>query len=279
MGYETQTIPLGASNEMNLTMNISQQVLDELVVMGYGTEIKANVTGSVSSVKSEDIALTPVSTIEQTLQGKAAGVFIEANNGKIGSGMRIRIRGASSINANSDPLYVVDGIPINTSPVNDGFSIRLNPLNDIDFNNVESVEILKDASASAMYGSRGANGVIIITTKRGKAGNAKITVDYQQGFSKPTRLRDFMNAEEYVDYFTEAAINGGIYDFANNLSGYATEEAAINAYLNKLDKQLDRNAGWSDWETNETNTDWQALAFQKPIPICSVLLLQVEQIS
>ncbi len=263
VGYETQTIPLGASNEMNLTMNISQQVLDELVVMGYGTEIKANVTGSVSSVKSEDIALTPVSTIEQTLQGKAAGVFIEANNGKIGSGMRIRIRGASSINANSDPLYVVDGIPINTSPVNDGFSIRLNPLNDIDFNNVESVEILKDASASAMYGSRGANGVIIITTKRGKAGNAKITVDYQQGFSKPTRLRDFMNAEEYVDYFTEAAINGGIYDFANNLSGYATEEAAINAYLNKLDKQLDRNAGWSDWETNETNTDWQALAFQK----------------
>lgn len=262
IGYTAQTIAISSSDKINVTLKISQQLLDELVVTGYGTEIKSQLTGSISSVKSEDIALTPVSTIEQTLQGRAAGVFIEANNGKVGSSMRIRIRGASSINANSEPLYVVDGIPINTAPANDFFSIRLNPLNDIDFNNVESVEILKDASAAAIYGSRGANGVILITTKRGKSGNAKITVDYQQGFSNPTRLREFMNAEEYVNYYTEAAINAGIYDFANNLGGYASEEAAINAYINRLEKQLDRNSGWSDWENGETNTDWQSLAFQ-----------------
>ncbi|MFN3939587.1 MAG: SusC/RagA family TonB-linked outer membrane protein, partial [Chitinophagales bacterium] len=263
VGYETQIVSIGDKIIMDIQLRISQQVLDELVVMGYGSEIKTKISGSVSQVKSEDIALIPVSTVEQTLQGKAAGVFIEANNGKVGSSMRIRIRGSSSINANSEPLFVVDGIPINTVAVNDYDYIQLNPLNDLDFNNIESVEILKDASAAAIYGSRGANGVIIITTKRGKAGNAKITVDYQQGFSKPTRLRDFMNAEEYVNYYMEAAVNAGIYDYANNLSGYPSEEAAINAYINRLEKQLDRNSGWSDWEKGETDTDWQSLAFQK----------------
>ena len=97
------------------------------------------------------------------------------------------------------------------------------------------MEVLKDASASAIYGSRAANGVLIITTKRGKEGKAKITLDYQQGFSEPTPLREFLNAEEYIDYFTQAAINAGEYDFANGLSGYATVEEAVEDLLKKYD--------------------------------------------
>ncbi|MBC8173345.1 MAG: TonB-dependent receptor [Chitinophagales bacterium] len=265
IGYETQQIVIGTSNNMNVAMKTANQLLEELVVVGYGTEIKSQLTGSVSQVKSEDIALTPVSTVEQTLQGKVAGVFIESNNGKVGSSVRLRIRGSSSINANNEPLYVVDGIPINTASVNDGDYVYLNPLNDIDFNDIASIEVLKDASASAIYGSRGANGVVIITTKRGKKGDTKITLDFQYGFSKPTRLREFMNGEQYLSYYTEAAINAGIYDYANGISGFDSEEEAIDDYLRDVDRKFKKLDGYSDYTTDEINTDWQSLAFQTAV--------------
>lgn len=262
IGYEPQSILLGPKNVLYVSMQMSQEILEEVVIVGYGTEVKTKVTGSISEIKADQIALTPVSTVEQTLQGKAAGLFIEANNGKIGGDVKIRIRGSSSINASNQPLIIVDGIPINTTAVNDYYNVKLNPLNDIDFNDIASVEVLKDASASAIYGSRGANGVIIITTKRGKAGNAKITLDYQQGFSKPTRLRDFLNAEEYLDYYTEAAINAGTYDFNNGITGYSTVEEAVAAYISKVEKKFDRLGGYTDWRNDYANTDWQSLAFQ-----------------
>ena len=265
IGYMTQKIEIKSNNIINVSLKPSGEMLDELVVVGYGTEIKAKLTGSISEISGEDIALTPVSTVEQTLQGKAAGVFIEANNGKVGGDVKIRIRGSSSINASNQPLFIVDGIPINTTAINDYYNVQLNPLNDIDFNDIESVEILKDASASAIYGSRAANGVIIITTKRGKEGNSKITVDYQRGFSKPTRLREFLNAGEYVDYYTQAAINAGEYDFANNISGYTTVEEAVDAYVTTVEKKFDKLSGYSDWRNGETNTDWQPLAFQDAV--------------
>jgi len=262
VGFETQKILLSAKNVVYVSLKMSQEILEEVVVVGYGTVVKTKVTGSISEIKADQIALTPVSTVEQTLQGKAAGLFIEANNGKIGGDVKIRIRGSSSINASNQPLIIVDGIPINTVAVNDYFNVNLNPLNDIDFNDIASVEVLKDASASAIYGSRGANGVIIITTKRGKAGKSKITLDYQQGFSKPTRLREFLNAEEYIDYYTEAAINGGTYDFNNGISGYGTVEEAIADYIEDVEKKFDRLAGYSDWRNDYVNTDWQSQAFQ-----------------
>jgi TonB-linked SusC/RagA family outer membrane protein len=266
VGYNTQNASIGASNIIDITLQVINEILDDVVVVGYGTEIKSQVTGSISQVKAEDIELTPVSTVEQALQGKAAGVFIEANNGKVGGAMKIRIRGSSSINAGNQPLFVVDGVPINTTYANDGSYVYLNPLNDIDFNDIESVEILKDASAAAIYGSRGANGVVIITTKRGKAGNAKITVDYQHGWSKPTRLREFMDGQQYIDYYTQAAINAGEYDFANNISGYDTEEEAIEKYLTTIEKKLDKMTNGADWANGDfENTDWQQYAFQDAV--------------
>lgn len=265
VGYETQKITLGEKNVVYVSLKMSQEILEEVVVVGYGTEVKTKVTGSISEIKSDEIALTPVSTVEQTLQGRAAGLFIESNNGKVGGDVKIRIRGSSSINASNQPLIIVDGIPINTVAINDYFNVYLNPLNDLDFNDIASVEVLKDASASAIYGSRAANGVLIITTKRGKEGKAKITLDYQQGFSEPTRLREFLNAEEYIDYFTQAAINAGEYDFANGLSGYATVEEAVEDYIGDVEKKFDRLAGHTDWRNDYANTDWQSLAFQKAI--------------
>ena len=115
IGYKTQKATIKATNILNISLNPTEEMLEELVVVGYGTEIKTKLTGSISEIDGEDIALTPVSTVEQTLQGKAAGVFIEANNGKVGGDVKIRIRGSSSINANNQPLFIVDGIPINTA--------------------------------------------------------------------------------------------------------------------------------------------------------------------
>ncbi len=262
VGYKTQKIEIGTLTVINVVLEADQKLLDEVVVVGYGTQIKTQVTGSISSVNGEQLEHIPVTSVEQALQGKAAGVFIEANNGKVGSDIKIRIRGSSSINASNQPLIVVDGIPINTVAVNDYYNLYLNPLNDIDFNNIASVEILKDASASAIYGSRGANGVILITTKRGQEGAAKITIDHQQGWSDPTGLREFMNAKEYVSYYTQAAINAGEYDFENGISGYATVEESIADYLDDVTKKFDRLAGYSDYTIGGINTDWQALAFQ-----------------
>ncbi|MBK9730900.1 MAG: TonB-dependent receptor [Chitinophagaceae bacterium] len=263
VGYETQQIDFLHQSTIDVSLSNTEQLLKEVVVVGYGTQIKTEVTGSIAEVKGEDIARAPVTSIEQALQGKAAGVFVETNNGKVGSAIKVRVRGSSSITANNEPLYVVDGIPINTKAVNDEVNLSINPLNDIDFNNIESVSILKDAAAAAIYGSRGANGVVLITTKRGKEGKSKVTIDYQQGWSKPTRLREFMNTDQYVNYFEQAAVNGGKYDFANGLSNYDTEQEAIDDYLEDVHKQFDRNSGWADWTTREVSTDWQSLAFQK----------------
>lgn len=263
VGYETVQLDFKEQVVLNATMSNTEQLLKEVVVVGYGTQIKTEVTGSISAVEGEDLARAPVVSIEQALQGKAAGVFVETNNGKVGSAIKVRVRGSSSISASNEPLYVVDGIPINNKAVNDEVNLSLNPLNDIDFNNIESVSILKDASAAAIYGSRGANGVVLITTKRGRAGAPKVTLDYQQGWSKPTRLREFMNTEQYVGFFEQAAVNGGKYDYANGISGYDSEQEAIDDYLEDVHKQFDRNTGWADWTTNEVSTDWQSLAFQK----------------
>jgi TonB-linked SusC/RagA family outer membrane protein len=209
--------------------------------------------------------------VEQTLQGKAAGVFIEQNNGKVGSAVRVRVRGSTSITASNDPLYVVDGVPINTTAINDGLYVYLNPLNDINFNDIESVSILKDASASAIYGSRGANGVILITTKRGKKGAAKIDFDYQQGWSEPTRTRDFLDANQFVDYFTQAAINAGKYRWAQGIGNFDSEQDAIDKAVANLNDDFAQISGGTELGT--VNTDWQAQAFQKATSLTTNLAI------
>ena len=206
----------------------------------------------------------------QALQGRAAGVFVESQSGRVGEGIKVRIRGAGSLTASNEPLYVVDGIPITTSSINSAqngsTSSNGSALSSINFNDIESFEILKDASAAAIYGSRAANGVVLITTKRGKSGKPAINASLQYGFNSPTKAdRGWLNSEEYIAYYREAARNGAIYDFnrAGNPNGNASEQENIDEYMGIMEGRFNRYSGHSDWRTLETNTDWQKEAYQK----------------
>lgn len=251
LGFESQEITItGSAVEVSLKAGATQS-LDEVIVVGYGTKIKKDLTGNIARVKGAEIANTPVANFTQALQGRAAGVFVESQSGKVGEGIKVRIRGGGSINATSDPLYVVDGIPINGDP-NSG-----NGLSDINFNDIETFDILKDASAASIYGSRAANGVVLITTKKGKAGKTSLNVNFQYGTNKPTGYRGFLDAREYVDLLREAAINSDIIEGVDPLdpAQYA------GSWLQFAENRLTRYSGYSNWRNLETNTNWEKLAF------------------
>ena len=206
-----------------------EATLSEVVVVGYGTKSKQDVTGSVTKVAAKEINNTPATSFETAIQGRASGVLVQQQNGKLGQGINIRIRGASSVSAGNEPLYVVDGIPVISGSLSNN-GAPTDPLADINMNDIESIDILKDASATAIYGSQGSNGVVMITTKKGRTGTAKVNLGYFTGFQKPTGKREFLNAQQYVDYFEQAAVGAGKQDFANQDPAnpdFATVEDAI----------------------------------------------------
>ncbi|WP_162427103.1 SusC/RagA family TonB-linked outer membrane protein [Pontibacter pudoricolor] len=207
VGMTTQEIPVNGRSTINVQLRSDEQQLEEVVVVGYGTQLKQELTGNVAQVSGEAIENIPAPSLESALQGRAAGVYINQGSGKLGSGMNIRIRGAASVSASNQPLYVVDGIPVTSSDIGTTNLEPLNPIADINPNDIESIEILKDASAAAIYGSRGSNGVVIITTKRGKAGKTNVNFNYYTGFSRPTKIREFLTGPEYIELFSEAAVN------------------------------------------------------------------------
>jgi len=257
IGYEDQEVDV-KGNSMNISLSQFTRSLNEVVVTGYGSQVKRDLTGSIARVKGSDVQNMPVPNLSQALQGRAAGVFVEAQNGKVGEGIKVRIRGATSINGSNEPLYVVDGVPLVGGIFGSASA-------DINFNDVESFDILKDASATAIYGSRAANGVILITTKRGKSGKTKFTFNTQYGTQDPTGKREFLNAAEYIEFFKEAAVNTAKYHFnrAGNWRGFASEAAAITNMTTWMEGRFTRYSGHSDWRTLQTNTDWQELAFDQ----------------
>lgn len=194
MGYVTQEVSIQNRTEISVTLQEDSQLLDEIVITGYTSQEKQKITGAVASVSREDLNKLPVASIDQALQGRAPGVTVTQNTGAPGEGVAIRIRGVGSINSGNSPLYIVDGIP--TQDIN-SFSMK----------DVDDIRILKDASASALYGSRATNGVVIITTKSGKAGTSKIQFDTQIGFQKPSRLIKMANNQQYINIYNEAANN------------------------------------------------------------------------
>lgn len=218
VGMTMQEIPVNGRSTINVQLRSDEQQLEEVVVVGYGTQLKQELTGNVAQISGDQIANVPTPSLESALQGRAAGVYINQGSGKLGSGINIRVRGAASVSASNQPLYVVDGIPVTSSDLGSTNTEPLNPIADINPNDIESIEILKDASASAIYGSRASNGVVIITTKRGKAGKTNVNFNYYTGWSKPTKIREFLNAAEYIELFTEAAENEG-YD-AEEMFGF-----------------------------------------------------------
>ncbi len=206
VGYKKKEVEINGRTTIDMVLPLDLQKLNDVVVVGYGSAIKREITGSIAKVKASEVADMPVATIDAAIQGKAAGVVVQGSSGKVGSGISIRVRGPSSLSASNEPLYVVDGIPLSTD-IGNGITtnISTNPLVDINPQDIESIDVLKDAAAAAIYGARGANGVVLITTKKGKSGRTKVTVSAQQGFSDPTRTLRMLNAQEYVDYYRRAA--------------------------------------------------------------------------
>ena len=196
VGYIAKEIEVGNTTKLTVSLQQDSQALDEVVVVGYGTVKKSDLTGSLTSVKAKEINAFPTTNVLQALSGRASGVQVIQNTGSPGGAVSVRIRGTNSVQGSNEPLYVVDGFPSSGS----------NPtiLNNTD---IESIEILKDASATAIYGSRGANGVVLITTKQGKAG--KVQVDYEGSYSVQTLRKnlDLMNAKEYATFYNEQATN------------------------------------------------------------------------
>lgn len=190
IGYSTQEMVVGDQTTINIIMMEDALSVDEVVVIGYGVQKKALNTGSISSVKGEELKNTPASRADQAIQGRTAGVSVLSNSGSPGAGTNIRIRGVNS-NGNSNPLFIVDGM-------------KTGDINNIDPGDIESFDVLKDAASAAIYGTEGANGVIIITTKSGKAGEAKISYDFQYGLQSSRSDMELMNASEYQQWMQES---------------------------------------------------------------------------
>jgi TonB-linked SusC/RagA family outer membrane protein len=238
----------------------SSAQLNEVIVVGYGQSQKREVSGSISKVGGSELQNQPVQSFESALQGKAPGVVIENSSGKLGQGIKVRIRGTASISASTQPLYVIDGVPLTTSSQSDINNEPTNPLIDLNPSDIESVDILKDAAAAAIYGARAANGVVLITTKKGTRNNkSTIELNSSVGFSNPTKKRGFLNAREYVDALRAAATNDGRYEFQNgNPTGYASEQDAIDDYVGFVETELlDYYSLGTDWRNAATDVNWE----------------------
>lgn len=217
IGFKSQEITVGDQQTINVELEENVQMLEDLVVIGYGEQKRSTLTGSVSSVSAEEIENTPVAGTDQLLQGRAAGVQISTNSGTPGGGVFVKIRGTTSISGGSDPLYIVDGIPIQTG--NFGLDLggaTTSALADIDPSDIQSIEILKDASATAIYGARAANGVVLITTKRGSVSAPTLKVSTYYGFEEPVNMPDLVSGSQFEMLMNESArINGEAEPYPN----------------------------------------------------------------
>ncbi len=228
IGYTRKEMGIPANGgALDITMDAANSDLNEVVVVGYGTQRRRDVTGAISKISSEKINSIAAPSFEAALQGKAPGVQIIQGSGLAGSASVVRIRGIGSITASGDPLYVIDGIPIISDPFLRGNSSAMNqnPLASLNPNDIESVEVLKDAGAAGIYGSRGANGVILVTTKRGKSGKASFNYNNKLGLSTYANKPDFVNSAGWVQLRQEAWENDGNTGFAT-LPGYNNDQTS-----------------------------------------------------
>jgi len=223
IGYVSKEVLVGNKTTINVTMTTDAKQLSEVVVVGYGTQTKAEFTGSAASVSGEKLKDMPVQSFDQGLAGRATGVSIAQPNGVLNNAPVIRIRGVNSISLSSYPLIVVDGIPINSGEVSASSNVPNNPLGDINPADIESIDVLKDAASTSIYGSRAAAGVLLITTKRGKAGKPKVTYEGWAGATKATRLPDMLNAEQFMMIKNEAVLNAKILGGNANNPNVASE--------------------------------------------------------
>jgi len=246
VGYQTQEAVIGNRASVDLTMTPEASGLSEVVVVGYGTQQKKDLTGAIASVNSKDIAKVPVSGLDQALQGQVAGLQISQSNGAPGGNTSILIRGIGSISGGNEPLFVIDGYPVTNSGIG-------NPLNTINPNDIESIDVLKDASSTAIYGSRGSNGVVMITTKRGKAGKTRIEVDAYTGVQQVAKRLDLLNTPDSVQFVKEGRNNGYLDNVA---TGKITDPNAVRPNSYQIPAIIQGDI------SSLPDTDWQDLIFR-----------------
>ena len=254
IGYEPQEIPVNGRSKIDIILKEDSKSLSEVVVIGYGTSKRANLTGAAASISSKDIEERPVSRLENVLAGQLPGVDVQTTTGEPGAALQIRVRGTGSLNASNDPLYVVDGVPVET-------------LNGINPSDVQTIDVLKDASSAAIYGSRGSNGVVIITTKRGVKGKPRIQFNMTQGVSKVEGRIDMMSPEQWIEQRKEgidaAWVSRGVtlkkpYTAADPMSFRATELGISESNPNTT---LMYDPKWAYGTDSLDYIDWQDAFF------------------
>lgn len=257
IGFQTLEVAIGDRTVVDVSLTGDVTELSEIVVTGYGSQLKQDLTGNIAQVKGKDIEFLPTPTIDAALQGRAAGVYVNSQSGKLGQAVSVRVRGNSTISAGNEPLYVIDGVPITTNSQS-SYGGDTNPLIDINPNDIESIEVLKDASAGAIYGSRAANGVVLITTKKGRSGKTSVNFNFQTGFSEATKRVDFLNSEQYAELLLEGAkyIDENIYGIPADPNDPTSETAYVRDLMNYY--------SYNQWESDPTKSyEWQDVVFQK----------------
>jgi len=267
IGFVNKEVSVDSRSSINITLEEDVSKLDEVVVVGYGTQRKKDLTGSITRVDMDEVNQPSIASFDQMLQGKVAGVQISQTSGAPGGNINILVRGMSSITGGNQPLYVVDGFPIGGGGSSDFGSYggnlysadgiasntqqRINPLGSINPSDIESIDILKDASATAIYGSRGSNGVVIITTKRGKAGKSEITAEMSMGMQSVAHKLDMLNSQQYAEYVAQGRDNAHVFS-----GGLASDPNDLRAGSRKVRPEF-RNPS-----SITTNTDWQDVIYR-----------------
>jgi TonB-linked SusC/RagA family outer membrane protein len=242
VGYASEEVNPGNKQNITVSLSTEERKLEEVVVVAYGSQDKTKITGAVAKVDGKDLADIPLTSVDQMLQGKVAGLQSVASSGQPGALQEIRIRGIGSINASSEPLFVIDGIPVTTGDVS-RLTTTTNALAGLNANDIESVSVLKDAAASTLYGSRAANGVILITTKKGRPGKTRIAVDAEYGWNSLAYINDLskpLNASQFTTLTTEGLVNAGF-----------TAAQATNYFNNVLQWNTGYNTNWLDKVTRQ----------------------------
>lgn len=259
IGYNPAKITVKNQSSLSIVMSENTESLDELVVVGYGTMKKSDLTGAISTVKAKDINVAGVASAAHALAGKAAGLYVRQNSAQPGGGLDILIRGAGSVNANNDPLYIVDGFPIAKLEQEKGNNERMDPgtqgiLNFLNPNDIENIEVLKDASATAIYGARAANGVVIVTTKRGKAGKPRINYSFDYSYQRYSDNYDVLSLKEWMIERNKGTWERWVWDNQVEPWGTRTLEEAIKSPANGVaysqpytQQQIDAAGEGTDW--------------------------------
>ncbi|MEO6720213.1 MAG: TonB-dependent receptor [Ferruginibacter sp.] len=263
VGFDAVDIPVKNKTFINVKLSLTSSSLNGIVVVGYGTQKKRNITGAVATFNAENLDERPISRVDQALVGQMAGVRVKQTSGLPGRGFSVQIRGTGSISATTEPLYVIDGFPLEVSGQNNngGFSTA-NPLDNLNTNDIESIQVLKDASSAAIYGSRASNGVVLITTKKGKSGKAKISLSSYAGYNEKVRKLDMLSPEQWVDRAVEMINTNWVKSGAGRTVDQTT--AQRKAILGRTDVNLMIDDRWvQPGHPGLLYVDWQDEFFRK----------------